>query len=323
MSNARKQSSGFRVTERDVEVVRWLGRVRLATVRQIREKMGMGRTKAYERLAGLVGLGLVVHERGVPGHGVYLASREGLRMAGLGLAPASMSLGSLAHDLAVAEVVARLESQMPGIGLLTERELRAHVHETGDQTFRPRVSQRGMRESRHWPDLVLLTGRTEPSWLAIEVELQKKGAQRLQAILAGYDRAGYSDAERKLWGVLYVVPDADHQRRLLTVAARVDLTADSWPVQLGTHRLDQPDEIVAAIVAMWKTKNAIDARRRQSAAQREQQQRQELARQTAERAAREAAAEQQREAQLLATQQAAAAAEQRSGIGRLFGGSSR
>jgi hypothetical protein len=43
-----------------------------------------------------------------------------------------------------------------------------------------------MRDALHWPDLALLTGSAEtPAWLAIEVELTRKGAQRLRAILAG------------------------------------------------------------------------------------------------------------------------------------------
>jgi hypothetical protein len=284
----------------------------------------MGRTKSYERLAGLVAKGLVVHERGVPGHGVYLASREGLRVAGLALAPGAVSLGALAHDLAVAGVVARLESEMPGLRLLTERELRAHVHETGDQTFRPRAQQRGMRDARHWPDLVLLSGGRSgrPGWAAIEVELQRKGARRLQAILDGYRQTQFDEATRRLWGVLYLVPDAEHRKRVVAIGQRADLTADSTPVLLHTHTLDQPDQIGAAVLNAWATKRGLDQRERQATARHAEQRRRLDARQAAERAAREAAAEQRRQEQLLALSEAQVH-ESRRGIARLLGGSGR
>jgi hypothetical protein len=114
MGNPRKRRSGFQVTDRDLAIVRWLGRVKLGTVDHVRIAMGMGRTKAYERLAGLVEHGLVLHQRPVPGHGVYLASRKGLTLVGLELAPASVSLGALTHDLAVTGLVAAIEGRYPG-----------------------------------------------------------------------------------------------------------------------------------------------------------------------------------------------------------------
>ncbi|CAA9487596.1 MAG: hypothetical protein AVDCRST_MAG13-1554, partial [uncultured Solirubrobacteraceae bacterium] len=67
--------AGFRIQERDLEIVEWLGRVRLATVVEVQQRFGMARSKAYGRLQGLVELGLVEHERRVPGLGVFLATR--------------------------------------------------------------------------------------------------------------------------------------------------------------------------------------------------------------------------------------------------------
>jgi hypothetical protein len=52
----------------------------------------MARSKAYGRLQGLVELGLVEHERRVPGLGVFLATRRGLAAAEVELAPARVSL---------------------------------------------------------------------------------------------------------------------------------------------------------------------------------------------------------------------------------------
>jgi hypothetical protein len=72
----------------------------LATVVEVQQRFGMARSKAYGRLQGLVELGLVEHERRVPGLGVFLATRRGLAAAEVELAPARVSLGSLRHDLA-------------------------------------------------------------------------------------------------------------------------------------------------------------------------------------------------------------------------------
>jgi hypothetical protein len=266
MDRERRQVSGFRVTERDQEIVRWLGRVKLATVEQVRVRIGMGRTKAYERLAGLVASGLVIHERGVPGHGVYLASKQGLQLAGLGLTPATVSLGALRHDLAVAGVVAELERASAGIQLLTEREIRAHVAETGDETFRTHVQQRGVGTSRHWPDLVLLTGGLgTPGWLAIEIELQRKGARRLKAILAGYDTANLRSTARTLWGVLYLVPGAPDARRVTGLAAELAMGPGTLPVSLFAAPLGQEGGAVAAIRELARVHDRASQTRRGTA----------------------------------------------------------
>jgi len=185
MTKTRNQSGiGFQIQERDVEIVRWLGRVRLATVGEVQTRFGLARSKAYGRLKGLVDLGLVRHERGVPGHGVFLATRDGLKLAETDLAPATMSLGALRHDLAVADVVARLERV--GELVWTERELRRHQQLTGESWFRPRVIRRGVHDARHWPDLVMPVGEGPRLWVAAEVELSTKSAERIDAILAGY-----------------------------------------------------------------------------------------------------------------------------------------
>jgi hypothetical protein len=265
----KRQPHGFQVTDRDLEIVRWLGRVKLGTVDHVRTRMGMGRTKAYDRLAALVTQGLLIHVRPVPGHGVYLASRKGLAVAGLELAPGSVSLAALSHDLAVAGLVAELEGLYPGLALQTEREIRAHIHHTGDATFRPMVRRRGMRDARHWPDLALLTGSAdEPGWLAIEVELTRKGSERLRAILAGYRNTHHlSDGARTLWGVLYLVPGQVDAERVMALGVEEQLGSDSYPVTLLAHRLDEQDAAASALRSILAAHDAArDAHRHQSRA---------------------------------------------------------
>ncbi len=49
--------SGFVVTVRDREVVRWLGRVKVASIEQVKARFGLGQTQAYKRLKGCGRLG--------------------------------------------------------------------------------------------------------------------------------------------------------------------------------------------------------------------------------------------------------------------------
>jgi hypothetical protein len=319
MSGVRKQSGGFRVTERDLGIIRWLGRVKLATADQVRVRMGMGRTKAYDRLAGLVDQGLLAHERPVPGHGVYLASKNGLKIAGLELAPATVSLGALAHDLAVAGVVAELEARVPRLQLRTEREIRAHVQQTGDLSLRPQVSQRGTRDSRHWPDLALLTGSADqPGWLAVEVELSRKGARLLRAILAGYRRTRVLEShDRVLWGVLYLVPDQHDAQRLTRLAAEEDLGRNSYPVTLLAQRLDEEGAALAALRAMVSVHNVAEETHRRESQQAAARQAALDASQAAERAVNEKEWASRAEAAQASRQQAEELASRRSS--RLFG----
>ena len=73
MSGARTHS-GFRLTARDREMVRWIGRLRMATAAQVAERFDLGRAVGYARLSGLVRLGLLEHARIFHASpGVYLA----------------------------------------------------------------------------------------------------------------------------------------------------------------------------------------------------------------------------------------------------------
>ncbi len=141
-------TGGFRATERDLEIVKWLGRVRLARAGQVAERFAMTETKAYARLRGLRGMGLVRHvRRGVPGPGVFLATGQGLRATGLDLAEATVSAASLHHDLTVVDVGTGLERQR--LRVETERELRL-----AGRTLEVRITRAGVKAA-HLPDLAI------------------------------------------------------------------------------------------------------------------------------------------------------------------------
>ncbi len=159
-----RQRGGFQVTERDLDLVWWLGRVRLARVEQVQARFGMARSKAYGRLQGLCELGLVVHERRVPGPGVFLATKTGLRTVDLDMGAATVSFATLEHDLAVATVVAELESSDVEHEVVTEREMRAEHRVEDGRRYAPSVREPGRRRTgHHWPDLASTTARTAGS----------------------------------------------------------------------------------------------------------------------------------------------------------------
>ena len=292
----------------------WLGRVRLATVTEVQQRFGMARSKAYGRLQGLVELGLVRHERGVPGSGVYLATRQGLAMVELELAPATVSLGSLRHDLALAGVAAEIETSRLGGDLLTERELRAYRERTGDERFRPQLrSRRGGATSRHWPDLALVH---KDGWLAVEVELTQKSTERTREILAGYAATAYT-ASPDLWGVLYLTPDERCADRLSQVAQRERLDPDS-PVAFHAQPLEAPGGIETAVLGMAETVQGVRKRRAQERAAREDRQRRAEAEQAAYEAAGRAATELKRRREEAAQAQADAEAAPLRRFGRML-----
>jgi hypothetical protein len=189
-----------RVTERDLEIVRWLGRHRLATAEQVRRRFGLQRAKVYRRLELLVTAGLVRYEPGVRSRRVYLARPAGLRAVGLDLPGATVSAASFAHDIAVLDVAIAFEAH-PRWRVLTEREIRAldrdaAVHSRYALRARPHD---GTPDPGRWPDLVLediATGTRH----AVEIELTRKTRARVRQKLRDYYGSEYKR-------VIYLVPN--------------------------------------------------------------------------------------------------------------------
>jgi len=277
-----RAAAGFRIQERDLEIVEWLGRVRLATVVEVQQRFEMARSKAYGRLQGLVELGLVEHERRVPGLGVFLATRRGLAAAECELAPARLSLGSVQHDLALAAVVAELEVGEVGDEVLTERELRALGAEDGVERFRPRLQRRRGGTSRHWPDLVVLD---RSMWLAVEVELTQKSAERTREILAGYRAEHYARPSSGLWAVLYLTPEARRAEHLKNLGRREQLGLETTPL-LQAQPLDAPAGLAVTYRHMVTVHNAIQNRQREAQAEARRREQERIAVERAKQAAR-------------------------------------
>jgi hypothetical protein len=182
-------TAGFRVTGRDLQMVRWVGRLRFVEARQVARRFGMDDRNVYRRLRGLVSLSLLEHRRVFHAQpGAYTATRDGLEAAGVALPPARLDIRTYSHDREVASLMVALECEFGVASVVTERELRSL--DVGAPE-RPRYAVwRGAERTRrglHFPDLAVELGGG--GVLAVEVELSAKGRTRLASIVAAYVRA--------------------------------------------------------------------------------------------------------------------------------------
>ena len=270
-----------RLTPRDLELVRFLGRVKLARAEHVGLRFAMARSKTYARLHLLAAEGLVALERRVPGQAVYYATRTGLAATGLPLGEARMSLATLEHDLAVAEVCARVERTTEAPVVLTEREMRAELRLEGSCAWRTEVRDTGQgRRGSHWPDLTLHRGRG--GFMALEVELTQKRADRTRSILAGYARR-----REGLAAVLYLTPERRQAERLTKMAADVGLEK-GLPV-FRAHALPGLDveEVLRELTATIEHQAAERERRRTAAEEHRRAEQEERKRREAEFRARQ------------------------------------
>jgi hypothetical protein len=179
-------------TERDAEIVRWLGRIGAASAEHVMARFGMGRSWAYDRLSRLVRDGLLEQKTLLYRQpGLYIATAEGLRWTlqeRLGVY--RVGPGSFIHAAEVASTAVALYRALPEWGQMSERELRVREAEEERLIASVRVGELpGGRPALHRLDLALI-GR-DNRVLAIEVELSIKAPRRLQAIARAYARARY------------------------------------------------------------------------------------------------------------------------------------
>jgi hypothetical protein len=177
-------------TEKDAEIVGWVGRVGAAGAEDVMARFGMGRSWAYARLGRLVVEGLLEQRTLLYRQpGLYVASAEGLRWCGLErLGVYRVGPGGFQHAQQVATTAVAVHAGLPGWEVLSEREIRAVESEQGELVASVRVGELpGGRPALHRPDLALVSpgGRV----VAVEVELSVKAPRRLAAICRGYARA--------------------------------------------------------------------------------------------------------------------------------------
>jgi hypothetical protein len=177
-------------TEKDAEIMDWVGRLGAAGAEHVMARFQMGRSWAYGRLSRLVDDGLLDHRQLLYRQpGLYVATAEGLRWLGLQrLGVHRLSVGGFEHAREAATAAVALHGGLPGWTLLSERELRVVESECGELVASARLGELpGGRPALHRPDLALIS--PDRRALAVEVELSVKARRRLQAICRGYARA--------------------------------------------------------------------------------------------------------------------------------------
>jgi len=167
-----KKGKGVRLTERDLQLIRWINGHRATTAEQVAKKFGLSIPVAKRRLYGLKSLGCLVYEKVFNGKpGIYMAASMGIDAANDQLPAAKFLLGSYEHDLQLVDLAVMLE-QKTGAEWKTDRQIR---HEKG---------LKGVGTPGHIPDGVL--SFPDGARIAIELELSPKGAGKTEKILKEY-----------------------------------------------------------------------------------------------------------------------------------------
>jgi hypothetical protein len=181
-------------TEKDQEIVGWVGRVGAAGAEHVMGRFGMGRSWTYARLSLLVSDGLLEQKTLLYRRpGLYVASAEGLRWCGLErLGIQRVGPGGFQHAGEVATVAVALQAGLWGWEVLSEREIRAAESDRDELVASVRLGELpGGRRALHRPDIAVVS--PERRVLAVEVELSVKAPRRLAAICRGYARARHID----------------------------------------------------------------------------------------------------------------------------------
>lgn len=211
----RRSDAGPRLTERDLACLRWIAQqyaIRLDQLQRLllrltpeedKSKVRAGadrlsRERTYRTLARWESLGLIEYASILDGEPRWVwLSAKGLREIGSVLRYNRPSAVRLRHLYWTNQVRLWIESRRPADTWKSEREIKAeHL---------PRQSG---EHQEHLPDAILYAANGRIS--AIEVELEPKAAQQLQAIVA--------ELESQYTSILYFVSQAA-QRQLVNLLA--------------------------------------------------------------------------------------------------------
>lgn len=214
----RRHTPQPQLTDRDVQILRWITRHGVVTVELVgrrffwrSERATYGQWAAYRRLRVLRDLGLIRTAKPYAHHPELIrATKDGARLADVGIAPASLVLSELRHTLAVVTLAESLVDSHPGAALITERELWA-------ERYRKRWVDGDTSNLGRVPDAILLIpshGGRRPVAVAVELDLSRKSRHTVQTMVQRYEPVPV-DA---VW--LYVSP------------ARTDRVR-AWLTQLG------------------------------------------------------------------------------------------
>lgn len=206
-------TSGPEVTDRDLDMLRWIGLHGVVTPDQIaahffaRDDGSTGSSAAYRRLRKLEQLKVVRRSHTFYREAsVIRLTRSGAALADADVGPARLVLAEVHHTLAIVDLTERLLRQNKSAKLTTERELRiarrralaSHTRKAGEGRI---------------PDAVLTIGRRT---VAVELDLTPKRTNDLEKILRAYLRERYDE----VWW--YALPRVVSRLRDIVKSNRAD-----------------------------------------------------------------------------------------------------
>lgn len=162
----------MQVTERDVEIMKFINEFGFCEILQIEKKFSMKKSRCYQVMKRLVSDNLVIHQKIFhAAHGIFYLTKKGALYTDL---PPLFNIpkDNYAHQLAVIEIYFNLSKQYPLAEWVGERRLKRDKHVT---SYRKKI---------HLADGMLLF--PDGKEVAIEVELTMKSKRRIFEILSGY-----------------------------------------------------------------------------------------------------------------------------------------
>jgi len=217
-----RRASGPQLTERDAEIIRWMTRHGVVTSELVGRRFfwhsalnDYGKWATYRRVRALRELGLILTDKPYADQPAVLrVTREGARIADIGLRPAPLVLSELPHSLALVWLTEYLLAEHAGAELTTERELRA-------QRYRERRDGARKTEQGRAPDALLRlptkgAGAQGVMTVAVELDLARKDRRAMERMVRQYDH----EAVDRIWW--YVAPKRLERTRALVR----DLCAD-------------------------------------------------------------------------------------------------
>jgi hypothetical protein len=235
MPRRRKDGRRERISERDLEVLEFIGRFGVVPRSAVSVWASTGRSVTLDRERRLREARLIVSHPPLDSTGPLLvATRTALRLCGrTELRPARFSLSTVRHWQLTAQVGAQLEAA--GETVLSEREIIAAERLEGERVY----SAGGQFEhGHHRPDLIRLGERPE----AIEVELTNKAPGRLDERLRSWRWAIGIEEECLVARVIYLCPPATlrYVERSIDRTATEDLIL-ALPLSFPKLRLPRPE----------------------------------------------------------------------------------
>jgi hypothetical protein len=211
---------GYRLTERDGELLSFIAEHRLALPTHVAVLLGTSTAASTTRLNKLVDAGYMRRHTAFPGEPrSYQITANGLAVIASSLPTPRVDLRAYEHDVGVAWLWLAARGGAFGAvqEIVGERRLRSTDgrREPDAEPLGVRLGGFGAhgRERLHYPDLVLRTA--DGRRLALELELTPKSRARLETILAGYG------ADPRFEGVVYLVERSTVARSVQTAARRL------------------------------------------------------------------------------------------------------